>query len=60
VTGYVVVLVLLVVSLVVAALGARMLGVRTVLARVAYAALVAVSGFLSIWVIAIVVARLTS
>jgi len=58
--GYVVALALLVVAVVLAALGARMLGVRSVVARAGYAALVAASGFVALWVVAIAVGRLAS
>lgn len=50
---------LLLVAVVLAALGARMLGVRTILARAAYAGLVAASGFVALWVVAIVVGGLS-
>lgn len=43
-----------------ATVAARMLGVRSVLARAGYAVLVAASGFVVLWVIAIVVGRLAS
>jgi hypothetical protein len=58
--GYLVTLGLLLVAVVLAALGARMLGVRSVVARAAYAGLVAASGFVVLWLVAIVVGRLTS
>jgi hypothetical protein len=58
--GYLVALLLLVLAVVLAALGARRLGVRTVLARAAYAGLVACSGYVAVWVAAIIAARLSS
>jgi cytochrome b561 len=58
--GLLVSLGLLVVAVVVAALGARRLGVRSVVARAAFAGLVAASGFMALWVVAIVAGRLSS
>lgn len=58
--GLLVSLGLLLVAVVLAAMGARMLGVRSVVARAAYAALVAASGFVALWVVAIVAGRLSS
>lgn len=58
--GYAVALLLLVLAVVLAALGARRLGVRSVLARAAYAGLVASSGYVAVWVAAILAARLSS
>jgi hypothetical protein len=58
--GFLVSLGLLIVAVVLAALGARRLGVRSVVARAAYAGLVAASGFVVLWAVAIVVGRLRS
>ena len=58
--GFVVALVLLVLAVVLSALGARRLGVRSVLARAAYAGLVASTGYVAVWVAAILAARLSS
>jgi hypothetical protein len=58
--GLLVSLALLIVAVVLAALGARMLGVRSVVARAAYAGLVATSGFVALWIVAIVAGRSSS
>jgi hypothetical protein len=59
-TGFLVALGLLVLSVVLAAAGARALGVRSALRRAGYAALVATTGFVALWAAAILIGRLTS